>query len=70
MRVRIEQLPTIPLNSNPFHYDLTQVGTIVSNELLVLTPGQSNVPSMDVVHVPSGERIRIHFDSKPPLVHG
>jgi hypothetical protein len=66
---KIRQLPSFPPNQNPFHHDLTNMGTRIGNDLYVMHRNFDNehAPYIILVHPPSGQRIRVDLPENPTV---
>ena len=63
MSDRVEELKSIPANSNPYHHDLDNMGQAFSKEWQMMFKNHSSEPADWVifVHLPTGRRFKIHL---------
>lgn len=63
----VQDLDSIPSNSNPFHYDLSHMGTTLVRGWMVMHPGFSDdfpLEYLILVNTTSGQRIRIDLTKR------
>lgn len=55
--------PFMPAGANPFHYDLTSMGTIIGTNVVVmyLRHDDQRQDAIQIVNVETGERVQISF---------
>lgn len=62
--MRLEQMDSIPPNSNPFHHDLYHMGTAITKEWMIMHLG-SGTKYLILVHCPTGARTKLWLEDLP-----
>jgi hypothetical protein len=59
----IEQVESIPPNSNPFHYDLYHMGTQLDKEYTIMYHDFDKNNYIYIIEKSTGKRIQLHLDN-------
>jgi hypothetical protein len=59
----IEQLESIPANSNPFHHDMTNMGMELDKEFFLMYSKFKRNDYLIIIDRTTGKRILLHLDN-------
>ena len=59
--MQVEQMESLPPNSNPFCHDHYHMGTMLGSNVLVMHENHADKPAqyLIIIHKPTGQRLRI-----------
>lgn len=62
----IHTLPPFPAHSNPFHHDITRMGTPLGDNVMVMHSNHSHEHAnhLIVIDIRTGQRLLIEFEEK------